>query len=49
MLCGVVLDALLFLVVNCVCRPLEEGGLLQRFYIFVVIVPSVRVELIFIM
>ena len=29
MLCGVVLDALLFLVVDGVCRLLEEGGLLR--------------------
>ena len=34
MLCGVVVDALLFLVVDCVCRPLEEDGLLQRLNIF---------------
>ena len=34
MLCGVVLDALLFLVVDGVCRLLEEGGLLQKINIF---------------
>ena len=48
MLCGVVMDALFFLVVDGVFRLLEEGGLVRRFYIFF-IVPSVRVERIFIM
>ena len=35
--CGVVLDALLFLVVDGVCRPLEGGGLLQRFDFFLLL------------
>ena len=37
MLCGVVLDALLFKVVYGVCCLLEEGGLLQRFNIFLLL------------
>ena len=40
MLCGVVLDALLFLFADCDFCPLEEDGLLQRFNNFFVIVPS---------